>query len=78
MVLLRTEQRTILTLNANFSSPSEKPGRSWYRVPALATTATVVVGPGSSLLANLTPAASPVSYEKLPDAADAKPRRELG
>lgn len=50
-----------LTLNANFSNPSEKPGRSWYRVPAFETRAKVVVGPAKSLLAILMPETSPVS-----------------
>ena len=62
------------TLNANFSSPSVNPGRCSNLVPALAITATVVVGPGRSLLAYLTPEASPVSYEKLPEAAAARQR----
>ena len=62
------------TLNENFSRPSEKPGNGWYRVPAFATTARCVVGPGRSLLANFTPPESPVSYEKLPDAAVARQR----
>ena len=62
------------TLNENFSRPSENPGKGWYRVPAFATTARCVVGPGRSLLANFTPPASPVSYEKLPDAAEARQR----
>jgi len=43
-------------------------------VPALATTVKVVVGPGRSRLAYLTPDASPLSYWKLPDAAAASPR----
>jgi hypothetical protein len=64
-----------LTLKANFSSASEYPGNTWYRVPALATTVRVVVGPGRSRLANFTPAALPVSYWKLPEAAAARPRR---
>ena len=62
------------TLKENFSRPSENPGNGWYRVPAFATTARCVVGPGRSLLANFTPPTSPVSYEKLPDAADARQR----
>ena len=66
------------TLNENFSRPSENPGNGWYRVPAFATTARCVVGPGRSLLANLTPLASPVSYKKLPDAAVARQRLLLG
>lgn len=49
------------TLNANFSRASEKPGNGWYLVPAFATIARCVVGPGKSRLANFTPEDSPVS-----------------
>jgi len=34
-----------LTLKANSARPAVRPGRGWYRVPALATTASLVVGP---------------------------------
>lgn len=56
------------TRKANFSRPSVRPGMVWKRVPAFATNASVVVGPVRSLLANLTPAASPVWYAKEPEA----------
>ena len=69
-----------LTLKANFSRPAVRPGSDWYRVPALATTASLVVGPATSLLATLTPETSEDSYEKdvVPEAVAAKPRRLAG
>jgi hypothetical protein len=68
------------TLKANLSRPAVKPGSDWYLVPALATTASLVVGPATSLLATLTPATSVVSYEKDvdPEAVAAMPRRLAG
>lgn len=63
-----------LTLNANSARPTVRPGRGWYRVPALATTASLVVGPWASREATLRPVTSEVSYDPV-DAAAAKVRR---
>jgi hypothetical protein len=62
------------TRNAKFARPSVRPGSGWYLVPAFATKASVVVGPAKSLLANLTPFASPDWYWKDPEAGAASPR----
>ena len=62
------------TRKAKLARPSVRPGRGWYRVPAFATKASVVVGPAKSLLANLTPLASPDWYWKDPEAGAASPR----
>jgi hypothetical protein len=63
------------TRNAKLASPSVRPGSGWYRVPAFATSASVVVGPAKSLLANFTPLDSPDWYWNEPDAGAASPRR---
>lgn len=63
------------TRKAKLARPSVRPGSGWKRVPAFATRASVVVGPAKSLLACLTPAASPDWYWKLPEAGAARPRR---
>jgi hypothetical protein len=62
------------TRKAKLARPSVRPGRGWYRVPAFATRASVVVGPAKSRLANLTPLASPDWYWKDPEAGAASPR----
>lgn len=62
------------TLKAKPSRPNVKPGRGWYRVPALATTASFVVGPWSSRAATLSPDTSEVSKVEV-EAAEAKARR---
>lgn len=62
------------TRKAKLARPSVRPGSGWYRVPAFATRASVVVGPAKSLLANLTPLASPDWYWKEPEAGAASPR----
>jgi hypothetical protein len=68
------------TLNAKYSRPVATPGAGSYLEPALATTASFVVGPAISLLATLTPPTSAVSYENEvdPETAAAKPRRLAG
>jgi len=68
------------TLKANCSNPAVRPGSDWYLVPALARTASFVVGPATSLLATLMPPTSAVSYEKEvdPEAVEARPRRVVG
>jgi len=58
--------------------PSVRPGSGWKRVPALATSASVDVGPAMSRLANLTPPASPAWYWNEPEAGAASPRRGAG
>lgn len=64
----------LLTLNANLSRPSARPGSGWNRVPACDTSATLPTGPGMSLLAILMPLASPVAYWKEPEAGAARLR----
>jgi hypothetical protein len=65
----------IRTRKAKLARPSVRPGSGWKRVPAFATRASVVVGPAKSLLAYLTPLASPDWYWKEPEAGAASPRR---
>lgn len=52
-----------LALNANSSSPTDRPGMGWYRVPALATTVRRVVGLRGSREATLMPLISVDSKE---------------
>ena len=81
LVMTPQEAAAARTLNANSSSPTVRPGRGSYRVPALATMARRVTGPLSSLEATLTPATLVGSYdpevgEEESAAAAAKPRWE--
>jgi hypothetical protein len=71
---------SLQTLKANCSNPTVRPGNGWYLVPALATTANLVVGPATSLLAVFTPPTSAVSYENEvdPEETAARPRRFEG
>lgn len=56
-------------MKANSSNPTVRPGNGWYRVPALETTASFVVGPWASLEAILRPDMSDVSNAPAPAAA---------
>jgi hypothetical protein len=66
------------TRKAKLARASVRPGSGWNLVPAFATRASVVVGPAKSLLAYLTPFASPDWYWKEPEAGLARPRRWAG
>ena len=63
LTLHRTMHHALHTLKANSPRPALRPGRGWKRVPALATTASLVVGAPRSREATLRPETSRVSND---------------